>query len=524
LWGNGLLPVGDNRDRMMARVDRMTPGDMPDFDPAMKMALSGFRSVPDAGIKHMIIISDGDPTPPSRGVVQAFRNMNVTISTVAVGAHGLAGSNLLANLAQPPGKYYAPRNPKALPKIFQREARRVARPLVYEKETPWYVEVKSRHEILGEIDKLPPITGFVLTSKKDNPLVEVSLVSPQPAGDKNSTILASWTYGLGRTVAFTSDAGARWTKSWPETQQYGILFAKMVRWSMRPTGGSGKFTVATEVKDQQVRVVVTALDEHDEFLNFLNMTGEALGPELKRIAFDLEQAAPGRYVGTFATQGAGSYYVAVSPGMKGVAPIFSGVNVPYSDEFRDRGTNEALLDELADMTPKGTGAKPGKVIKAAGDAKKTDALLAVDTFRHGELPKATSTQDAWFYLVLVGSCLFFFDVFFRRVQVSLAWVGPLAGRILRRQPPPAQVETIERLRSRKAEVAGRIEQLRSDARFEPAAQPTASIEDLQPVTGPKPEKPAAPPIAQKEKLEEESYTERLLRAKKRVWDDRGKGA
>jgi len=523
LWGNGLLPVGDNRDRMMSRVDLMTPGDMPDFDPAMKMALSGFRSVPDAGIKHMIIISDGDPTPPSRGVVQAFRNMNVTISTVAVGAHGPAGSTLLANLAQPPGKYYAPRNPKALPKIFQREARRVARPLVYEKETPWYVEVKSRHEILGDIDKLPPITGFVLTSKKDNPLVEVSLVSPQPAGDKNSTILASWTYGLGRAVAFTSDAGARWTKSWPETQQYGVLFAKMVRWSMRPTGGSGKFTVATEVKDQQVRVVVTALDEHDEFLNFLNMTGEALGPELKRIAFDLEQAAPGRYVGTFPTQGAGSYYVAVSPGMKGAAPIFSGVNVPYSDEFRDRGTNEALLDELAGMTPKGTPSRPGKVIKAAADSKRTDALLAVDTFRHGELPKATSTQDAWFYLVLVGSCLFFFDVFCRRVQVSLAWVGPLAGRIIRRQPPPAQVVTIERLRSRKAEVAGRIDQLRSDARFEPAAQPTARIEDIQPATTPKPEKPAPPPIAQKEKPEEESYTERLLRAKKKVWDDRGRG-
>ena len=523
LWGNGLLPVGDNRDRMMARVDRMTPGDMPDFDPAMKMALSGFRSVPDAGIKHMIIISDGDPTPPSRGVVQAFRDMNVTISTVAVGAHGPAGSTLLANLAQPPGKYYAPRNPQALPKIFQREARRVARPLVYEKETPWYVEVKSRHEILGEIDSLPPITGFVLTSKKDNPLVEVSLVSPQPAGDKNSTILASWTYGLGRAVAFTSDAGARWTKSWPDTPQYGVLFAKMVRWSMRPTGGSGKFTVATEVKDQQVRVVVTALDERDEFLNFLNMTGEALGPELKRIAFDLEQAAPGRYVGTFPTQGAGSYYVAVSPGMKGAAPIFSGVNVPYSDEFRDRGTNEALLDELAGMTPKGTPSKPGKVIRATGDSKRTDALLAVDTFRHGELPKATSTQDAWFYVVLVGSCLFFFDVFFRRVQVSLAWVGPLAGRIIRRQPPPAQVETIERLRSRKAEVAGRIDQLRSDARFEPAAQPTARIEDIQPATAPQPEKPAPPPIAPKAKPEEESYTERLLRAKKKVWDDRGKG-
>lgn len=532
LWGNGLLPVGENRVRMMGRVDRMTPGDMPAFDPAMRMAVTGFRNVPDAAIKHMIIISDGDPTPPSSGVVWSLRKMGVTISTVAVGAHGLAGSNLLANLAQPPGKYYAPRDPRALPKIFQREARRVARPLVYEKETPWYLRMNPGHEMLGQIDSLPPITGFVLTSKKDNPLVEVSLVSPQPTGERNSTILASWTYGLGKAVAFTSDAGTRWTKAWPATQQYGRLFAQVVRWSMRPTGGSGKFTVATEVKDEQVHVVVTALDENDEFRNFLNMSGEALGPELKRIPIGLQQTAPGRYVGTFPAEASGSYYVAINPGAKDEAPIFSGVNVPYSDEFRDRGTNDALLGDLAGLTPKGKGAKPGKVIEAPDDAKKPEeALLAAgNTFRHGELPKATSSQDIWFYLVLIFSCLFFFDVFFRRVQVSLAWVGPLAARIARRPPQPAKVETIERLRSRKAEVAGRIEQLRSDARFEAPPETTATIEVLDEPRVPRPDGPAAPSLATEEKHgeragerpEEESYTERLLRAKKKVRDEQKK--
>ena len=124
--------------------------------------------------------------------------------------------------------------------------------------------------------------------------------------------------------------------------------------------------MATEVKDQQVRMVVTALDENDEFLNFLNMTGEALGPELKRIPIKLEQSAPGRYVGTFPARNAGSYYIAVRPGMKDIGWIFSGVDVPYSDEFRERATNAALLGELAALTPKGKGGKPGRVI-AAGD-------------------------------------------------------------------------------------------------------------------------------------------------------------
>ena len=37
-----MIKVGRNRDQMLARLDRMTPGDMPDFEPAMKMARSGF--------------------------------------------------------------------------------------------------------------------------------------------------------------------------------------------------------------------------------------------------------------------------------------------------------------------------------------------------------------------------------------------------------------------------------------------------------------------------------------------------
>ena len=35
LWHGGLLTVGDNRDAMLALIDRMTPGDMPEFEPSL---------------------------------------------------------------------------------------------------------------------------------------------------------------------------------------------------------------------------------------------------------------------------------------------------------------------------------------------------------------------------------------------------------------------------------------------------------------------------------------------------------
>jgi len=533
MWRNGLLTVGGNRNRMMALVDQMTPGDMPDFDPALKMAVAGFQKVPDAAVQHMIIISDGDPTPPTWSVIRNLKSMKVTISTAAVGSHGQAGSQLLADIAADTGgKYYAVRNANALPQIFQREARRVARPLIWDKR-PVRPNVQFPHEMVSGVEDLPPLDGFVMTTKKDNLLVDISLTSPEPAAGLNNTILASWTYGLGKAVVFTSDTGALWTSGWTGTPVYDKLFGQIVRWSMRPSGQSGNFSVATEVEDEQVRVVVTALNENDEFYNFLSISSIAVGPDMKPMPLELQQTAPGRYVGTFPAKGTGSHLLNITttvpsaddPTKRQPVSIRAGVNVPYSDEFRDRAANEALLGELAKIEPKG--GKSGLVIEPSADDKQSDGLLAVNTFRHGELAKATSSQDVWYFVVLLASGLFFFDVFFRRVQVSLAWVPPMAGRawnfVLRRDGKPVVVETMQRLRSRKAEVTGHIEQLRADARFEAPPETTANVEllDEQPgqatsaITRPTgPEDPTSP------KTDEESYTERLLRAKKKVWNDK----
>jgi hypothetical protein len=83
-------------------------------------------------------------------------------------------------------------------------------------------------------------------------------------------------------------------------------------------------------------------------------------------------------------------------------------------------------------------------------------------FRH-DLPKATSSQDAWHYFLLAACCVLFCDVFCRRVHVNFGWVPPLAGRardwVLRRQPKAATPEFMQRLRSRKAEVSGQLDQI-----------------------------------------------------------------
>ena len=42
-WLFTIRSIGEGRNVMLRAIDRMTPGDMPDFDPSLQMALRGLR-------------------------------------------------------------------------------------------------------------------------------------------------------------------------------------------------------------------------------------------------------------------------------------------------------------------------------------------------------------------------------------------------------------------------------------------------------------------------------------------------
>lgn len=517
LWGSpkGLIKVGPNKRRMVAALSRMTPGDMPDFDPSLKLALAGFANCQDAAVKHMIVISDGDPTPASDAVLNGFKAQNVKITTVAVGTHGPAGHQELKDIADVTGgKYYVVNNPKALPRIYQREARRVARPLVKEKVLQPVVNMD--HEILQGIEGAPPqISGFVLTSLKESGLVEVPLLSPEPVEAKNATLLATWTFGLGRAAVLTTDAGARWANNWTQWNGYEQLFSQLVRWSMRPTGGQENLTVASQVKDGKVRVTVTAMDEENELINFLNMSAAVVNPSMESESMVIRQEAPGRYVGEFESSQSGSYFLTINPGSD-LSPIRVGVNVPYSSEFRERQTNMALLEQLAEMIPEG-GAQ-GKIIE--GNAEGAGAVEAseINSFRR-DLAKQISSSDFWPLLVLFASCVFLADIFVRRVSVSLDWLQPAWTKtkdfVLRREPLPVPDERMARLQSRKREIEGEIDDRRSIRRFETEFDADTSILEQEGVSPTNQRTTTSDqPDLTPDDVDAEDYTSRLLKAKR----------
>jgi hypothetical protein len=369
---------------------------------------------------------------------------------------------------------------------------------------------------------VPPITGLVLTDLKENPLVEVLLRSPLPATPNNATLLATWTYGSGKAVALTTDSGNRWAKAWTEWEGYDKFFAQIVRWAMRPTGDTGNVTVATSARDGKTEIVVTALDAEENFANQQTITAAAIAPDMSTIPVQVEQVAPGRYVGEFTSEQAGSYLVVVNPG-GGATPIRTGVNVGYSSEYRDQETNLALLKSLASL-PAGDGPS-GALVEQGLAAANAPLGEGQNPFRR-DLPRAASNQPIWPWLVVASACLFWGDVLIRRVQFDPTWLIALMAtarnKVLRRQRVADAPETMSRLQTRKAQISEQLDERRSATRFEwdesiPNSVAAASVVE-QPATA-NPKTPAAPSLKPETDAPAESYTERLLKAKKQVWND-----
>ena len=526
----GVDRVFGNRKKMLGLVNRMNTGDMMDFNAPMRTILAGLDKV-DASMKHVIIISDGDPTAPTNKLLNDFAKRKIKISTCAIGTHGPAASATLKKISKVTGgKYYVVKKASALPRIYQREARRVAKPVIYESAqgigvitTPAY----ANHEILKGIDLsgMPPFLGYVMTTVKSSGLVERLALADQPnkeGTEENRTLLATWRYGNGRTICFTSDAGDRWTKEWTKTPQYQKLFSQMVRYSMRPITEQGNFTVASEIRDGKARITVTALNEDDEFLNFLDIYGSGLGGE-DSVDLDFKQVGPGRYVADQEIDGQGNWLFTIFPG-KGYQRLMTGLSVPYSKEYSDRESNLAVLESLASFEPRG--GEVGKVTDVSLKKTAMNELLEFNTFRP-TLTSAISIQDIWPLLVTLCGAVFFGDVLVRRVAISFDWVGHswrwLMAKLTRSEQE-ISTSSMSRLQSRKAEIEKDIESKRAAVKFAPD-KPGGSIsgkQQLEDVIASEIEKtPAALPKIDRsvDQEDETSFTQRLLDAKKKARKD-----
>lgn len=504
---------------VVSRMRRLGAGGGTDMRPALDEGYAELRKV-QAGVKHCIVLTDGHTSGEKYAETAAeMKKQGITTSAVALGDG--AATALLDGIARAGGgKFYAVAHPRLIPRIFVNEARRAARPLIYEDAQGFVPQLGSNHEVLRAVTPpAAPLTGFVMTSVKTSSLVQVLLDHPTFRKEGTGTIAAAWTYGLGRTAVWTTDAGHAWAAAWKQRPDFEPLLTGLVRWTMRPPSGGERFAVHADAHEGQGRMVVTAIDEKGEFLNLLDPQGTVIGPDRQPKPIRLEQTAPGRYSATFDAAEVGSYFLVVRPG-PGQPVLRTGVNVAYSAEFRDRTANESLLTSLASLKP--TGGPLGQLTKPLPAAGTANAAPPVDFFRH-DLPPARGRRDLWPELVLLSTAVFVGDVFVRRVAFQWSWlVLPFTALLKRLRSNRGRIvepKYLDRLRGRKEEIAKQVNERRASRDAAPPLAPPRSATPLPPV--PQPTDAVVPQPTEKPPEEKPlDYTSRLLAAKRKAQSDR----
>ena len=378
-------------------------------------------------------------------------------------AHAISMMRNLANKTK--GRFYNVTNPKALPRIYQKEARSISRPLIFEQATPWLPKLNYpiTEPVMGLTEPLPAITGLVLTSAKENELVEIPMVSPLPAGQLNP-VLAHWTYGLGRSLAFTSDAGRRWAKTWPDWESYAAFWSQAIRWSMRPAD-RGNLTLNVRREEGRIKVVVDALDKNSQFLNFLQIQGNVVDPDLDSGA-DRAQADGTGPLRNDDRKRRVQRQLLRQPGLPRLRQR-SGRDFLGRFGALFRRVPRAAI-EPHDPRDAGVGdRRHGRQLEA--DARRPDRPVesSADHFRRENLINPRSFAPLWPTLLWLAACLFLADVAVRRIALDVDRIMLTIKKEwqrIRGREVVATSEYMDKLRSRKAEVDEQLDRSKAAAR------------------------------------------------------------
>ncbi|HEV3263832.1 MAG TPA: VWA domain-containing protein [Gemmataceae bacterium] len=538
-WHIPFQLVGEKRNEMLRLVDRMSPGDMPDVDPALQQAFDALTNPKhELTTRHIIFISDGDHWQANPALLAKLRGQKITCSTVCITSHGFTEEQKMNAVAiATGGRFYNVKSAKALPAIYTKETRIVSQSFLYEKPfQPRLVPLPS-----GPTANLPArlrrLHGYVRTSAKDSRFVQTPILAPR-SGEQDFPILAYWHYGLGKAVAFTSDARskpglARWDREWASSDMYLKFWEQVVDWSLRAVE-TGELVITSEYSDGKVKVIIDAQDTKNPKnppLTGLQLEGRVTPPsaredDARKLVLHFEEKNSGHYEAEFKAEEAGSYFIhATAQEGDKVYGVRSGVTIPYSPEFADMESNTPLMDRLREMTDGETFADNDEALaEAAGSPSRV--------FRLAGLPPSRSLQPVWYWLLLFTGVGLFFDVAVRRIAIDPSEASVAARRLwgrLRGQAPAAEEtpQFLDRLKSRKAQIGESLERTRAAQRFDagggPAvAPPGADQPSQQPARQPPPRPAPQQRVGPEAEQEAADYASRLLRAKKRVWQDRDK--
>jgi uncharacterized membrane protein len=400
-WVVDTRPLGDIGD-LQGDIAGISPNGTTNIFAGVEQAVESLENAV-ATRRHIILLTDGwSSSGEYDAIIARMQAAGITLSTVGAGGGSNPFLQELANRGG--GRFYAAANPAAIPDIFLKETEQVAGQQIIEE--PFFPIQTSSSPILRGLDQgFPQLLGYNGTTAKS--AAQTVLVTA-----RDDPLLAQWQYGLGRSVAWTSDSTGRWAKNWVGWPGFSKFFSQLVGWTF-PGEETGGIEATFETIDGQTRLHVESVEADGSPRDFYTTSAVLVGPALEPVEAELDQVAPGVYETDLGEIESGAYAVRITQIRPGASALGRtvGLVAPVAAEYRGLGANQPFLATL----------------RAATGGR--EILTPLEPWRH-DLTTTSSFTELWPWLLVLALLLWPLDIALRRVSIgrreladARAWVG-----------------------------------------------------------------------------------------------------
>jgi hypothetical protein len=355
----------------------------------------------------MVVLTDGQTSGSDEegmAIVRRARAADITVSTIGVG-DDVNDALLKALAAEGKGRYHAITDhgsASKLPQVFIREMAMEGRALIDEGNFPVTVAAGAGGPLSG-VTALPAVRGYVLTAALGGTAQLGATVNRKEGSDP---VVAWQNYGVGRSLAVTTDLSGRWGAAWRSWGGFQAFCEQSMRWAMRPADDRSIETSVT-LDGDEARVRVRSAEERGGFAASMRIDARLVDPDGRVAALPLRQVGPGAFEGTFPARRAGAWMVSVAGARQSTdgavrpSTTHASLSVPYPNEYRAVQDDGAALRRIAERSG-------GRVIEV-------DQLASADLFDRTGLAPARSVRQAWDLLAIAAAVLLLLDVAWRRI-------------------------------------------------------------------------------------------------------------
>jgi len=376
----------EDREKVQNAVATMGPGGGTNMYPGLHMAFEALKDI-DAKLKHIIVLTDGHTQGGNfNALVSDMVDNGITLTGVAVGRD--SDTRLLEQLSKlGQGRYYYTDAFNSIPKIFTKETYMATQS--YINNETFYPKAAAYSSILQGIDALPSLNGYITTTIKDT-------ASPVLISHKGDPILAAWQYGLGRSLAWTSDARGQWTEEWMSWEGASDFWLNAVSYLLPGQNGSGRIEASAAGKSGKITIWNDQL-----MMESVDSIAYVVDPEGNSVQAPLTAVKPGEYQGEFPIEKPGVYLIRVEQqGKDFTNTLESGLSVNYSPEYDlRRPSSKTLLEALANQTG-------GRMLNSPEDVFKADSA-PVWTYK-----------ELWPLLMTIAMFLLILDIAVRKLALE----------------------------------------------------------------------------------------------------------